>query len=290
MCQKKAKVTTQRNVQCIQVSNLLNSIDMSPKVECTVLINSQSVQLELDTATSGNFISTHVWLELGKPELSNQYIQYQSASGHDMPINGTFFANAFYIASGKQADCTLLVSNSRTAIKALDISVDNLSFSLQVNTPSISGEAKPNLQWLQKKCENLCQQYGHVFKQELRVLQDYKLEIEFKPDVTPVFKRPRSVPFAMHEDLLHALDAGITKGIWTPTHFYDWGTPVVPVRKAPRPDGTASIRVCSDYSVTVNPQLEVHRHPLPSPEELKRCLGGGAGFTKIYLADAYNQI
>ena len=190
-----------------------------------------------------------------------------------------------------------MVSNSpelnllgRTAIKTLDISVDNLLFSSQVNAISISGEAKPNLQWLQKKCEKLCQQCGDVFKQELKVLRDYELEIEFKPDAKPVFKKPRSVLFAMLEDLSHALDAGITKGIWTPTQFRDWGTPVILVRKTPRRDGITLIRVCGDYSVTVNPQLEVHRHPLPSPEGLMRCLGGGEGFTKIDLADAYNQI
>ena len=72
VCQKKAKVTAQRNVQCMQINNLLNSIDRSPKVECTVLINSQSVRLVLDMATAGNFISTHAWWELGEPELSDQ--------------------------------------------------------------------------------------------------------------------------------------------------------------------------------------------------------------------------
>ena len=41
---------------------------------------------------------------------------------------------------------------------------------------------------------------------------------------------------------------------------------------------------------TVNPQLETHRQPLPLPEELMHKLGGGYGFTKIDLADAYNQI
>ena len=34
----------------------------------------------------------------------------------------------------------------------------------------------------------------------------------------------------------------------------------------------------------------MHRHPLPLPEQLKRRLSGGYGFTKIDLADAYNQI
>ena len=64
----------------------------------------------------------------------------------------------------------------------------------------------------------------------------------------------------------------------------------MPVQKAPRPDGTATIWVRSDYSITINPQLEVHRHPLPLPEDLMHHLSGGAGFTEIDLANMYNQI
>ena len=80
------------------------------------------------------------------------------------------------------------------------------------------------------------------------------------------------------------------KGIWTPVQFCEWGTPVVPVRKS-NPDGKkAKLRVCGDYSVSVNPSLEQHRHPLPLPQDLMRKLKGGHGFTKIDLADAYNQI
>jgi hypothetical protein len=99
------------------------------------------------------------------------------------------------------------------------------------------------------------------------------------------------VPFALQEDLAQAYEAGISKGIWTPVQFCDWGTPVVPVRKTPSGEGRkAKLRVCGDYAVTVNPYLAVHRHPLPLPEDLMRKLGGGCGFTKIDLADAYNQI
>ena len=79
-------------------------------------------------------------------------------------------------------------------------------------------------------------------------------------------------------------------GIWTPTSFNDWGTPVVPVRKAAQTSNIPALRVCGGYSVTVNPQLETHRHPLPLPEKLMRRLGGGYGFTKTDLADAYNQV
>ena len=39
-----------------------------------------------------------------------------------------------------------------------------------------------------------------------------------------------------------------------------------------------------------NPQLEDHRQLVPLPEDLMRKLGGGYSFTKVDLADAYNQI
>ena len=80
------------------------------------------------------------------------------------------------------------------------------------------------------------------------------------------------------------------RGIWAPTSFNDWGTPVFPLRKSAQTSNKPALRVCGDYSVTVNPQLEAHQHPLPFPEELMQRLGGGYGFTKIDLADAYNQV
>ncbi|ELT97148.1 hypothetical protein CAPTEDRAFT_103895, partial [Capitella teleta] len=42
------------------------------------------------------------------------------------------------------------------------------------------------------------------------------------------------------------------------------------------------LRVCGDYSVTVNAQLKPHRYPMPSPEELMQRLSGGYCY--------YNQI
>ncbi|KAL5505229.1 hypothetical protein EMCRGX_G006631 [Ephydatia muelleri] len=106
-----------------------------------------------------------------------------------------------------------------------------------------------------------------------------------------VFCKPRVVPFAIQDDLVQAYEAGIAKGVWKSTQFNSYGTPVVPIRKKPSGEGSKpQIRVCGDYSVTVNPQLEPHRYPMPLPEEFMRKLSGGYGFTKIDLADAYNQI
>ena len=115
--------------------------------------------------------------------------------------------------------------------------------------------------------------------------------MKFKAEANPMFCKPRTVPFALQEDLAQAYEAGIKRGVWQKTQFNEYGTPVVPIRKPLLPgQAKAKLRVCGDYSATVNAQLETHRHPIPTPEKLMQKLSGGYGFTKIDLADAYNQI
>ncbi|XP_065651290.1 uncharacterized protein LOC136079479 [Hydra vulgaris] len=133
-------------------------------------------------------------------------------------------------------------------------------------------------------------EFPDLFKPELGCLKEFELEIKFKPDYKPIFCRPRSVPFAI-QDLIDAYEAGIKHGIWKRTQFNDKGTPVVPIQKNALPGQTRrKIRICGDYSVSINTQLEPHRYPMPFPEDLLRKLRGGYGYTKINLADAYNQI
>ena len=88
-----------------------------------------------------------------------------------------------------------------------------------------------------------------------------------------------------------AYEAGIKKGVWEPTTFCEYGTPAVPIKKVLLPgQKRARIRVCGDYSVTVNSQLETHRQPMPLPDELIHRLSGEYYFSKIDLANAYDQV
>ena len=143
---------------------------------------------------------------------------------------------------------------------------------------------------LQDACRQLCQEFPELFKPGLGCLKDFQLEVKFKPETKPIFCKPLVVPFAIQEDLCQAYDAGIARGVWLPTHLNGYGTPVVPIHKPSLPGQPAKLRVCGDYSVTVNQQLEPHCHPMPLPKDLLRKLEGGYGFSKIDLADACNQI
>ena len=152
-------------------------------------------------------------------------------------------------------------------------------------------DEKSDSKTVEKACHKICQDRKECFKQELGGLKDFEFEVKFKPEAAPIFVKARTVPFSIQEDLNQALDAGIKKGIWSPTHFNDYGTPIVPIRMNPRPgEKKADFRICGDYSVTLNSQLEPHRYPMPLPEDLMRKLGGSRYFSKIDLAEVFNQI
>ena len=62
----------------------------------------------------------------------------------------------------------------------------------------------------------------------------------------------------------------------SPVTFSDWATPIVPIVK---PDG--SVRICGDYTVTINGVAKLETYPLPKIEDL---FTGGTAFSKLDLS------
>ena len=50
------------------------------------------------------------------------------------------------------------------------------------------------------------------------------------------------------------------------------------------------VRICGDFKVTINPYLCPADYPIPRIEDIFASLSGGEKFSKIDLAQAYNQI
>eukprot|EP00795_Rhopilema_esculentum_P005001 gene5001-biopygen83 len=257
------------------------------------------VNFEVDTGAGDNFLGKTAWKELGEPILEAPSQQFESASQHKLPVLGTVMLQAETENYNQQSlgfnvtelpDLNLL---GRSAIAQLGISVDTLieqNSGAHAQCHAVFEDLKPDRK-LQAECRKLCEEFPDLFKPELGRLKDFELEVKFKPDAKLNFCKARAVPFALQEDLAQAYEAGIRRGVWQRIQFNEYGTPVVPIRKPLLPGQTKSkLRVCGDYSVAVNAQLETHRHPIPTPEHLMQKLSGGYGFTKIDLADAYNQI
>nr|KAG5692615.1 hypothetical protein BaRGS_030043 [Batillaria attramentaria] len=249
------------------------------KVKDTELDFAKAVKIAIETEDAAKVAkeTVYVWKQLGKPKLDDVTHRYESASKHNLPVLGTFMGQTKDPVTGKQSSIPYIVTKipdlnllGRNAIQALGISVDNA-----LGLKSIESQVKSE----------------DLFKEELGCLKDFELEIKFKSDAKPVFHKARPVPFALRDDLTKGYEEGIAKGVWKPVQFNDYGTPVVPIRKTNSAGALKpKLRICGDYSVGINDQLADHRHPMPLPEELMQKLGGGFGYTKIDLADAYNQI
>ena len=65
----------------------------------------------------------------------------------------------------------------------------------------------------------------------------------------------------------------------------DWAAPIVVVPKADK-----TVRICGDFKVTINPNVEIEHYPLANVQDLFATLAGGTLFTKLDLSHAYQQL
>nr|KAG5702836.1 hypothetical protein BaRGS_001918 [Batillaria attramentaria] len=179
----------------------------TPRLDVPVTIQDQQFTMELDTATTGNFVSVPVWKQLGKPKLDDVTHRYESASKHDLPVLGTFMGQTKDPVTGKQSSIPYIVTKipdlnllGRNAIQALGISVDNAlglkSIESQVKSEGAK-ESHPKTSSttyasLQKDCHTLCDKFPDLFKEELGCLKDFELEVKFKSDAKPVFSQGKA--------------------------------------------------------------------------------------------------
>lgn len=133
--------------------------------------------------------------------------------------------------------------------------------------------------------QSLKEEYKDIFEPGVGKIEGVKAKLYIKEGTKPVFQKARTVPFALKEAVDCELDRMIEQDIIEPVNFSDWATPIVVV---PKPDGT--VRVCGDYKVTVNPNLNVDTYPIPTPEEVFHKVSGGTKFSKIDVRCAFQSL
>ena len=122
-------------------------------------------------------------------------------------------------------------------------------------------------------------------KKELGTLSGFKVKLSVKPGRKPQFCKARQVPYAIRDAVDRELKRLESLGVIESVSHSEWATPLVAV---PKSDG--SVRLCGDYSKTVNPVLDTDQYPLPHPEDLMSRLTGGCKFSKLDLSSAYQQM
>ena len=132
---------------------------------------------------------------------------------------------------------------------------------------------------------NLLEKQSDLFKDELGKVNKIQATLHVRTNARPRFFKPRPVPFAIKPAIDRELDLFESSGVISKVTHSDWAASIVPV-----PKSNGRFRICGDYKVTINQELEVDQYPLPKPEDLFATLAGGRKFTKLDLSQAYQQL
>ena len=147
------------------------------------------------------------------------------------------------------------------------------------------GISQVNFLRLPNEVNLVLKKFSKVFAPELGTFNKGKIKINLHQNAIPKFFRPRPLPFALQRKVELELEKLLKLNIIEQVDYAEWGTPIVPVIKR---DG--SIRICGDFKVTLNDQLNIDKHPLPRIEDLFQKLQGGIHFSKLDLSNAYQQL
>ena len=124
-----------------------------------------------------------------------------------------------------------------------------------------------------------------VFEDGVGLIKDFRANIQVKEGSMPVYRKSRTVAYALREKVDNDLRRQVREGLLENVEHSKYASPIVIVDK---PDG--AIRICGDYKATVNPQLDAKQYPLPTEEECFYPMRGGKKFTRLDIRQAYNQV
>lgn len=187
-----------------------------------------------------------------------------------------------------KANQTLLIVHNRPSVIGRDwmsalkwLTKSSLSFDRVVMQTEEAAVHKVNVECHPPRLQSLIQANTEIFTAATGKAVNRVIALELQPDAKPVFRKARVVPLALRQAVESEIDKLVAEGIWQPVTTSEWATPLVPVVK---PKG---IRLCGDYSCTVNPQSRVAQHPFPGFDEVFASLAKGKRFSKLDVRSAF---
>ena len=123
-----------------------------------------------------------------------------------------------------------------------------------------------------------------VFSEGPGRMKSIEARIQLKEGSLTHFWKAHPITLARKPAVDQALRELEAEGVIKKVVTSEWAAPIV----TPVKDG--SVRVCGDFKMTINPQLEVDEYPLPRIDTIYASLGGGTLFSVIDLRHAYLQM
>ncbi|GFW19287.1 uncharacterized protein K02A2.6 [Trichonephila clavipes] len=230
-----------------------------PPIMINLKIENKSCSMELDTGGAVSVMSIGNFRKISKKPIKPTNIVFKTYKGDSIIPLGYVTVRVQYKNQKVNLNLYIVKENLDTILGR------EWLYKIHLDWPAIKAfRAKT-----EQNLNNLLREYKDIFDDKLGEINNYEAKLKLRHGVKPIFCRVRTVPFALKGRVEKENDRLEKEGIIEKVDSSEWATPVVPVVKS---DG--SIRLCADYSVTLNPNLIVPQHPLPRLDEIFGSLNG----------------
>lgn len=258
--------------------NLKNSVKDEP-ISRRVKLANQEILCEIDCGSAVSVLPAVIYQQLfGRYNLQPCNEVFNFYTGVKISPMGCLSLPVTFEGKSKQVIFFVIKTNE----KRLPLLGRDFMRSFNLHLCSLNCN---NLSVNENAGDFLREKYAKLFSDELGKFNKYKVSLKIKPDAHLKFFKSRPVPLALKPKIEQELDRLLEAGILEKVDHSDVATPIVPVL---RPDG--NVRICGDFSVTLNKVLYLDNYTLPRIEDLFAKLHGGVEFSKLDLKLAYLQL
>lgn len=256
------------------------------KITVKPSINGVPIEFEVDTGSAITLIPKSTYdRHFGTNKLSKTKTVLKTFTGELIKPTGTFKVKV-KINGNKRSNMLLYVVDcGKTALYGRDWLNDlplNWSEIKSLQVAKHITSHKQDKQPQDARVTKVMNAHAQVFEPGIGKLKGPTAKFSIKADAKPRFIKARNVPFALRDKVNKELRRLENEGIISPVKFSEYATPIVPVIKR-----NGDVRICGDFSQTLNRIIEPEQYPLPRIDDIFASFSGGKKFSKIDITQAY---
>ena len=285
--QANANDSNEENSDSSQIYSVatINKIDVKHKY-MEVRLNGMPIKMLVDSGSNVTIVTAEVFnkIKFKGHKLALSAEKLMDCQSKEIPVLGEYSVEA-QIGKDKFREKVLVMKLDKCLLgNSFITKMKNFDWN---NFLTNSSELECNqINDTRAKLEELKNEFSDIFKENPQSKVKGKLaNFVLKKDAVPKFLPARTVPIAIEKQVDAEIEKMVKQGYWIPVSQSKWATPLVPV---PKKDG--GVRICGDYKPTVNTQIEIAHHPLPTVELITSKLSGITVLSKIDLNTAFQQL
>ena len=281
VCMRKKPVTTNQLNDTTQLNDILclqtGQERYRQKYMVTVKIEGRQIRFEIDSGAAVTIVSRYFlekWLK--NVPIKNTDLRLTTYCKTSVKVIGYVEVKVEYNDVTRLLHMYVTDTDrepllGREWIRQLQVQLNNTLYTLVEDT--------------ERLLQNTLVEYQNKLDEKSTKIRDVQARLTLVEGARPVFLKARRVPFKLIPLVEQEIDRMEAEGILERVNTSAWATPIVPVLKKGN-----KVRVCGDFSVTLNQNLQIDEYPLPTTDELFSTLAGGEKCSKIDLKKAYLQM